>query len=249
MTPLRKIDLNADLGEGCGDDDALMAIVSSVNIACGGHAGNASTMDDAIRKAKDRGLAIGAHPAFPDKTGFGRQVMDIPSDQLERSLREQVETFMELTVRRGARTRHVKPHGALYNLANADRSMADLVCRILPKNEAIRLVGLPGSRLERASATAGIGYISEGFADRAYLETGALADRGRAGAIIEHDSLRAEQAIALASGGQIKSLNGGSLRLEVRTICLHGDTEGAAVSARTIRAELERRGFQIEPPR
>lgn len=240
------IDLNADLGEGCGDDAGLMAVISSCNIACGGHAGDAASMREAVRLAKAHDVRIGAHPSYPDREGFGRRVIEVSDSNLKAELTEQIGALAAIAEEEGAGLTHVKPHGALYNQAAADaplaRLMAQIVAEALP---GAALVGPPASELEAAASTLGLVFLAEGFADRAYTPEGRLVARSEPGAVLERDEARLAQALEIAREGTVTAINGLAIPLPARTLCLHGDTPGALASAKAIRAALEEAGLQI----
>lgn len=245
------IDLNADLGEmpdSQARDFAILDIVSSCNIACGGHAGNAGTMAAMLEAAKARGVAAGAHPSYPDREHFGRRSLAIDPADLSRSLHEQVGAFAEAAQRVGCNVHHIKPHGALYNDMAADpelaRSVAQCFADILPGTP---LVGLAGSLVEQAARRAGLSFIAEAFVDRRYTEQARLVPRTEAGAVIAEPSERARQALALATGKAIRTSAGAELRLNADTLCLHSDSDAALESAAAIRAALEGAGLAVRP--
>ena len=226
------IDLNADLGEGDPCDAELLTIVSSCNIACGGHAGDAETMRITVAAAIMNGVSIGAHPAYPDREGFGRRSGFMSGDALRESLQAQIEALASIAAKQGAAISHVKPHGALYNDAVNDRELADVIATaILATVPEANFVGLPNSELQKAAATSGLDFVGEGFIDRAYQDDGQLVPRSQPGAV--HDSLELvlPQAISLVD--------------KVDTLCIHGDTPGATAVAKAVRDALEQKGVQI----
>ncbi len=242
------IDLNADLGEGMGDDAALMAVISSCNIACGGHAGDEASMQAALALAKQNGVSVGAHPSYPDREGFGRRRIDISSEDLIRSLTGQVQALQRLAKGSEIEIKHVKPHGALYNEAAIDPGLADLVASLVADlAPEAALVGPPASRLYKAAMRRDLMFVGEAFADRAYQPDGQLVPRRIPGAILEADSERVEQALSIAVKGQVTTLEGAVIALPAQTICLHGDSPGAVKSATKIRAALEAEGIRIRP--
>ncbi|NRA28964.1 MAG: 5-oxoprolinase subunit PxpA [Parvularculaceae bacterium] len=242
------IDLNADLGEGCGDDAALMPWITSCNIACGGHAGNAASMAEALVLAKTHGVVAGTHPSYPDREGFGRRALAIDLPTLEASLQEQLQDAAKAAAAAGTALRHVKPHGALYNAAAADHQLADVIARavtaILPGRH---LVGPPQSELQQAAVEQGLPFIAEGFMDRRYLADGALQPRSEPGSVLHDQKERLQQTLALARGEDIHAV-GGMLNIKVQTICLHGDSDGAAETARLTRLALEEQGIKVRAP-
>lgn len=240
------IDLNADLGEGAPDDDALMRIVSSCNVACGGHAGDAESMAGTIRLALMHGVAIGAHPSYRDREGFGRRSRFQSGDALYESLSAQVEAFSGIAAELGARVAHLKPHGALYNDAAADAEIADIVSRVtaeLPGN--CRLVGPPGSELQLSASRHGLGFIAEAFVDRAYGPGGKLVSRSEAGAVLDDLGRITAQALSLAIHKAVDAVDGTRIRIAADTLCIHGDRPGAAAAGNAIRDALQQRGIEI----
>ena len=226
------IDLNADLGEGDPCDAELLTIVSSCNIACGGHAGDAETMRITVAAAIKNGVSIGAHPAYPDREGFGRRSGFLRGDALRESLQAQIEALVSIAAEQGVAISHVKPHGALYNDAVNDRELADVIATAsLATVPEAAFVGLPNSELQKAAAGSGLDFVGEGFIDRAYQDDGQLVPRSQPGAV--HDSLEVvlPQAISLVD--------------KVDTLCIHGDTPGAAGVAKAVRDALEQKGVQI----
>lgn len=241
----RTIDLNADLGEGCGDDGALIGVVTSCNVACGGHAGDERSMAEALTLAREAGVAAGAHPSYPDKDGFGRRSVETPLDALETSLNEQIDAIAGVAARLGVELTHVKPHGALYNDAAKDAEKAARVIAAAKRLPRAAIVGPPMSALARAADGAALRFVAEGFADRAYEPDGSLRSRRLDGALIEDEARRADQALSLAQAGEAAAHGGGRVRLAVDTICLHGDSPGALSSARAIRSRLEGAGIVV----
>ncbi len=232
FVPVRTIDLNADLGEGCADDAALLEIVTSANIACGGHAGDERSMRETIRAARRNGVAIGAHPSYPDREGFGRRAMDLVGEDLVALVIDQVSALARIAREEGARLTHVKPHGALYNRSAVDESTADAIARAVAElDRNLALVGLAGSFSTAMARRYGLRSVEELFADRRYGEDGFLIPRGEPGASIESVEEAADQALALARSGRGES------------ICLHGDGAHALSFARAVRARLLEAGF------
>jgi 5-oxoprolinase (ATP-hydrolysing) subunit A len=238
----KTIDLNCDIGESygawrMGDDDALLDLVSSANIACGFHAGDPSTIDATVCAATQRGVAIGAHPSYPDLAGFGRRSMEISADDVESGVLYQIGALMAFVDSYGAKLHHVKPHGALYNDAARSEPLAKAVARAVARADVpLTLVGLPGSALLAAGREAGLKTAAEGFCDRAYEPDGSLRSRTLKGALISDPVRCANQALDLARGGR------------VQTLCIHGDTPGAAAIALAVTAALREAGFTIAPP-
>lgn len=246
---MSRIDLNADMGEDCGDDGALAPLVSSINAACGGHAGTADTMRATAALAARCGAALGAHPSYPDRENFGRVTVALPPVALRASLAAQIDALRAAARDAGATVAHVKPHGALYNDAARDPALAALVADVVrTADPALRLYGPPGSALERAAADAGLPYVREGFADRAYAADGTLVARRVPGAVLHDPAEVAARAVRLARGDSIDAQGGGTLALRVDTLCLHGDTPGAVALARAVRDALVGAGFTIASP-
>lgn len=232
------IELNADIGEGC-DDASVLPYVARVSIACGGHAGDMASMQAALRLAAEHGAAVGAHPSYPDREHFGRRVLPASADDIAAWVREQTEALAEEAGRLGLRLAHVKPHGALYNLAARDAAVAAAVAEaVAAVDRELVLVGLSASRLIAAGAAAGLQVLNEAFADRRYHEDGRLVSRETAGAVITDPAQAAGQARALARDGAVVTLDGGRLEVRAETICLHGDTPNAINIARAVHAAL-----------
>lgn len=226
------IDLNADLGEGDPYDAELLKIVSSCNIACGGHAGDEVSMRATIASAIANGVAIGAHPSYPDRDGFGRRSGYLAGDELRTSLIRQIRALIAVAAKLGATPAHVKPHGALYNDAVNNRELADVIASaVFETMPGAALVGLPNSELQNAAEHGCLKFVAEGFVDRAYRGDGQLVPRTVPGAV--HDSLELvlPQAVSLVG--------------KVDTLCIHGDTPGAADVAKAVREELEKLGVTI----
>jgi UPF0271 protein len=234
------IELNADIGEGC-DDASLMPYLARVSIACGGHTGDAASMVAALRLAADRGVAAGAHPSYPDRSQFGRRALAASGDEIAAWVTQQTEALAELAARLGLRLAHVKPHGALYNVAARDVRVARAIARAVAEvDPALALVGLAGSQLIVAGQAAGLAVLNEAFADRRYQPSGRLVSRETVGALIVDPAAAAEQARALAEGRAVATFGGGAVRIRADTICLHSDTPGALNIARAVHAALNR---------
>ena len=243
---MSRIDLNSDIGEGAPCDDELLRIVSSANIACGGHAGDAETMARTIRAAIANGVAVGAHPAYPDREGFGRVSGFMRGDALYESLTQQVAALTDIAADLGAKVTHVKPHGALYNDAVGDAALADVVARVTaeaPGGPAF--VGMANTELEAAANRHGLDFIAEAFIDRSYEPDATLVSRKEPGAVHEDLNVATTQAVRLALEGRVTARNGDEIEVRADTLCIHGDTEGAAGTARAVRDVLESRGVEI----
>jgi UPF0271 protein len=242
-----RIDLNADVGEGV-DDVSIFPLVTSINVACGAHAGDVETMKRCVAEARRLGLALGAHPGYPDREGFGRRPMELPDEDLVRSLVEQIAALNVIAGQAEVPLQHVKPHGALYNLAALDENLAGAVARAVREaTPGRRIIGPPGSRLLAAAADAGLLGAAEAFADRRYRSDGTLAPRGSPGALIEDPALAAVQAVAVATRNTVATVDGPEIRIRAETVCLHADTPGALAIARAVRAALAKAGVEVAP--
>jgi 5-oxoprolinase (ATP-hydrolysing) subunit A len=241
------VDLNADLGEGYPHDAEILGLVSSANIACGGHAGDAATMRDTIRLCLERGVAIGAHPGIEDRENFGRIEVALAPGEAGALILRQLDALRGAAAPLGARVGHVKLHGALYNMASRDPALAAAVVDALRDREVL-LFALSGSVLARAASAAGLRVVSETFADRAYLADGSLMPRSRPGSVIADAGRAAAQALRLAAEGRVAAEGGRDIAVDADTICLHGDGPEAVLLARRIRALLAERGIAVRAP-
>jgi len=245
------IDLNADMGEGfgawrMGHDEDLLGIVTSANVACGFHAGDATIMRELAGLAKERGVALGAHPGFDDKWGFGRRAISMNARHLEYMVAYQIGALQALAAYSGAPLRHVKPHGALYNMAAKDADYALAIAQAIASVDArLILVGLPDSEMQKAADRAGLAYAREGFCDRLYRDDGSLTPRSQKGAVLEDLEDVALQAVRFACDGEIVTETGARLTLTVDTLCVHGDEPGAVARARAARRVLEAAGVEL----
>lgn len=252
MTDLT-IDLNADLGEfdeaeALARDRAIMQYISSANIACGGHAGNDRTMTIMLMASAAAGIAAGAHPSYPDRENFGRVSMRMADDALAATLTGQIDTLKRLAIQHGVRLGHVKPHGQLYNDAADNLDLAEVIARVIKTTlPQAAYVGLAGSQMAAAARNAGLRFVAEGFADRRYDDKARLVSRKIAGAVLESEAERIEQALLLTRGEAIHSREGTLIDLDVDSICLHSDSDGALASARGIRAALDKAGIAVRP--
>ncbi|MGE3277865.1 MAG: LamB/YcsF family protein [Vicinamibacterales bacterium] len=248
-----RIDLNSDLGEAfgpwpMGHDEALMGAISSANVACGFHAGDPSVMRRTVALAASRGVAIGAHPGFPDLVGFGRRELAASAQEVEDLVLYQVGALAGIAAAGGQRLQHVKAHGALYNMACRDRALADAIARgVAAFDRGLVLFGLPGSALLEAGQAAGLRVAAEAFADRAYEPDGSLASRRKPGAVLHDPDIVIARVVRMVCGREVVATDGSVIRFEADTICLHGDTPGAAALATRIRAGLEAAGVTIAP--
>lgn len=248
--PQPLLDLNADLGEGygdwsMGDDAAMLEVVTTANIACGGHAGDARTMRAATRAAAARGVAITAHVAYPDRAGFGRRFLDMTPADLTDEVIVQVGALQAMARAEGTSVRGVKPHGALYNTLAHHADQAAAVVEALRQLEGLPLVAAPGAVVVEHAREAGLEVILEGFADRAYLADGTLTPRTAPRAVLTDPAAVAAQALSIATEQGVRAADGSWVDLPVRSLCLHGDTPGAVELARTVRARLEEAGVGL----
>lgn len=241
------VDLNADVGEGM-DDAQLLPYVTSANVACGAHAGDPVTMDQTVELALSRGVRVGAHPGYPDRANFGRVALEMAADEIENLVVYQVSALAGFVRSRGGRLTHVKPHGALYHsgaeFPDVARAIAEGVRRV---GTDLVLVGAAGSMLIGAGLEAELAVAEEAFADRRYRADGTLVPRGCAGALITDPDAAAEQAVALARDGAVIAEDGSRIAVRADTICLHGDTPGAAEIARRIHERFRTAGIRIAP--
>jgi UPF0271 protein len=247
------IDLNADLGESfgawrIGDDDALLAIVTSANIACGFHAGDPLTIRRACAGAVAHGVSIGAQVSYRDLAGFGRREMDVPADELAAEVLYQIAALDGVARAEGGRVSYVKPHGALYNRVARDPvQAAALVSAISAYDPGLPLLTLPSGEAASAAAGAGLTVVAEAFADRAYRADGTLVPRGRPGAVISDPARAAARAATIATSHVLESEDGQQVPATIRSVCVHGDTAGAVALARAVRGALEQAGVRVAP--
>ena len=240
------IDLNADLGEGCASDAALLQLVSSANIACGFHAGDAQTMLASVREALKNGVAIGAHPSFPDRENFGRTAMTLPPETVYGQTLYQIGALAAIARAEGGVMRHVKPHGMLYNQAAKDPQLADAIARAVHAcDPSLILVGLAGSELIRAGEHYGLTTRQEVFADRGYQADGSLVPRTQPGALVEDEEHALAPSVGMVESGRVKSITGEWANVVAQTVCIHGDGEHALAFARRLRAAFEERSIRI----
>jgi UPF0271 protein len=249
----RAIDLNADLGEGygawrMGDDEAMFALVTSANVACGFHAGDPLTMVRSARLAVAHGVALGAHPGYRDRAGFGRRELAVSADEIAAEVFYQLGALAALARSAGTAVRYVKAHGALYHRLDVDRAAAVAVADALAAfDPGIALLGPPTGELERAAGESGIRYAREAFIDRGYLADGRLLPRSEPGALVQEPSVAVDRALELAETGGLSAHDGSRVDLEPDSLCLHGDTPGAVQLARAVRAALDAAGHELRP--
>jgi 5-oxoprolinase (ATP-hydrolysing) subunit A len=250
---MRRVDLNADVGESfgaytIGDDAAVLDVVTSASVACGFHAGDPTVMTNTVRAATARGVVVGAHVGYRDLQGFGRRLLAVAPAELTADVVYQLGALDGIARSVGTRVRFVKPHGALYNAAAADPGVARSVVEALVAfDPSLPLVTLPGSAVVDVAASFGVATITECFADRAYTAAGSLVARAVPGAVIHDPDAVVARALAMATGEPIDTVDGVSLRIDAQSMCVHGDTPGAADLARLIRAALTAAGVQLEP--
>jgi 5-oxoprolinase (ATP-hydrolysing) subunit A len=248
-----QIDLNADLGEGfgpwtMGDDAAMLAVVSSANIACGGHASDPETMFATLRLAAQKGVLIGAHPGYADPAGFGRRAIPMTGPEVERMVAAQVGALMGVAALAGATVAYVKVHGALANLAADDRAVADAVTRaVAAVSRDLAFLAISGTCQEASAQAAGLRTFSEIFADRAYLPNGRLVPRSQAGAMIVDHRAATERLLGFVGSGVMPVLGGDPIPLRGQSVCVHGDSPGAVALAQHLRRALQRAGVTIAP--
>ncbi|MBD0837734.1 LamB/YcsF family protein [Streptomyces sp. TRM68416] len=249
MTP---IDLNADLGEGFGrwrltDDERLLSVVTSANVACGFHAGDAATMRRVCELAAARGVRIGAQVSYRDLAGFGRRAMDVPPAELTAEVAYQIGALEVFARAAGTRVSYVKPHGALYNRVVRDEEQAGAVVDgVLLADASLPVLGLPGSRLLERAGKAGLPTVTEAFADRAYTDEGTLVPRDREGAVVTDPEAVVERSVSMARFGMVDARSGARIEVRARSLCLHGDTPGAVELARRVRERLQEAGVRVE---
>ncbi|MER6185660.1 5-oxoprolinase subunit PxpA [Streptomyces sp. NPDC001652] len=248
---MTSIDLNADLGEGFGrwqltDDEQLLSVVTSANVACGFHAGDAATMRRVCEQAAERGVRIGAQVSYRDLAGFGRRAMDVPPDELAAEVAYQIGALEVFARAAGTRVSYVKPHGALYNrVVHDDQQAGAVVDGVLLADATLPVLGLPGSRLLERAAKAGLPTVTEAFADRAYTDGGTLVPRGQEGAVVTDPDTVVERSLGLARDGTVTAHSGTRIEVRARSLCLHGDTPGAVELARRVRERLTASGILV----
>ena len=248
------IDLNCDLGEdespaGKQTDSALLPFVTSINIACGGHAGSETRIEELIREAMPSGIGIGAHPGYADRATFGRTALKLSPLELIESLSQQISLVAGIARRLGTSLQHVKPHGALYHQASTDFGTADCVIQAIQQASPLTAVmGMAGCVLLTMAAAEGLQILTEGFADRRYQADGTLVPRTQPNAVITDLHEAAQQAFCLTSGGSVQTVEGTPLVVPCETICIHSDSPGAVDTARAIRSLLNQQGIRLRPP-
>jgi UPF0271 protein len=243
------VDLNADLGEGSGHDEQLFELISSANVATGFHAGDADSMHAAVSAAKALGVAIGAHPSFWDRENFGRKELNVNAGEVFDAMKYQLGIFQAIAAAAGIQPNHVKPHGALYNMAVRDQTLADAIARAIESVDPKLILFAPDkSELTRVGEARGLHVAREIFADRNYLNDGWLVPRTRPDALLRDPKEAAERVMRMLREGKVRSVEGGDVEVRGETICVHGDTPGAVEFARELRSRLEHEGVRISAP-
>lgn len=240
------IDLNADVAEGCGQDDKLLTIVSSANICCGLHAGSATEMLKTLKLAKQQGVRVGAHPSFDDRVNFGRTNHTLPDEEVQAVLQYQLGAMQAMCDWVGVSLSYVKPHGALYNQAATDSHLAQIIAQqIKDFNPELTVMALSGGELIKAAKALGLNTQSEVFADRRYEENGALVSRSLPHAVITSDDEAIEQVLQMVTQSTVTTFSGKTIPVEAQSVCLHGDNEHAIAFAKKIQARLQADGIEI----
>jgi UPF0271 protein len=247
-----RIDINSDVGESfgpyrIGNDTGLMKSITSANIAAGFHGGDPSVLRETIRMAKANGVAVGAHPGFPDLVGFGRRELNVTPKEAEDFVLYQIAAVAGVAAAEGVRVQHVKPHGALFNMAVRDAALSAAIARAVAAfDKSLILFGLPGSEILKAGRAAGLRVASEVFADRAYEPDGTLASRKKPGSVIHDVDAVVARAVRMVAERNVVAIDGSVVPLEADTICLHGDTPGSDVLAAKVRAGFEGAGVAVK---
>ena len=249
-----RIDLNSDMGESfgawsMGDDAAMLSIVSTANVACGWHAGDHNVMFRTCEIARKNGVAIGAHPSFNDREGFGRRIIRGDSmDEIERMIGYQIGALQAIAVMAGHKVTHVKAHGTLGNLTNEEDGFAAALARAIAKvDRSLIMITMPGLKSEKAAADAGLKPAREFFADRTYDDDGQLTSRKRVGSVLDDPACAAARVVRTLGEGAVTTVGGKQLPMEIDTICVHGDSPSAVSMAEAVRTRLEREGYRIKP--
>src|SRR6185436_17935904 len=244
--PMKTIDINCDMGEGVGNDELIMPYISSANIACGYHAGDENTMRQTVQLCKKYNVAVGAHPSYPDKINFGRTDMQLHPGEIYEMIVKQINSLEKIAEENDVPVHHVKPHGALYNMAARDKALAPFVAlAILDTNSKYILYGLSGSYLIKEGKNLGVKTANEVFADRVYKDDGSLTSRAKAGALIQDTDKAVAQVLQMVKEGTVTSINGKKVPIIAETICIHGDGEHAVEFAKAIHDALVGEGIEI----
>lgn len=243
------VDLNADLGEGAGHDEQLLTLVTSANIACGMHAGNPTMMRETLLAAKERGVAVGSHPGFDDRANFGRREMSLKWDELFALVVYQLGAFQALAHSLDLPLQHVKPHGALYNMAARDERIADAVVQAVKRVSPALIIFAPAaSALSRAAEASELSVAREVFADRNYMPDGSLVPRDQPNALLHDPEVAANRVFGMLRDGKVRAIDGSEVQVQADTICVHGDTPHAVEFARELRTALHQMGIVVAPP-
>ncbi|NMO03864.1 LamB/YcsF family protein [Gordonia sp. TBRC 11910] len=249
MNGMSVIDLNADLGEEIGDDAAMLAVVTSANIACGFHAGNPTVLAATCRAAAANGVRIGAQVSYPDRSGFGRRFIDMAFDDLVADVVYQIGALSALAHAAGSAVTYVKPHGALYNtVVHHERQAAAVVEAVRSVDAGLAVMGLPGSQVLHDAAAAGLPTITEAFADRGYRPDGTLVARTEPGALVTDSTDVAARVVQMVTTGTVVAVDGSTIDVAAQSICLHGDTPGAVAHAHAVRRALADAGVEVRAP-
>ncbi len=247
----KRIDLNSDLGESfgpwsMGDDSSMLSIVTSANVACGGHASDPETMFKTLTLAAENNVVVGAHPGFNDKEGFGRRLIPMSPIEIGRMCTAQIGALMAMSKLTGSEVSYVKPHGALGNLAARDRAVADAIVAVVQSiDKELAMLAISGTQSEQAARAAGMPVFSEIFADRGYLSTGQLVPRDQKGAMIHDAKEAADRLLDYLQTGLMPVVDGDPIKLDAQSICVHGDSEHAVAMAKEIRTRLTESGFEV----
>lgn len=248
---MKRVDLNCDLGESFGAytlgmDRAVIPHISSANVACGFHAADPVVMSKTVAMAKEYGVAVGAHPGYPDLVGFGRRTLQVTPAELKAMVQYQIGALQAFCAANGVRMQHVKPHGAMYNMAAKDRRLADAICQgIRELDPSLILLGLSGSCLLDAGREAGLRCASEVFADRAYEDDGSLTPRGQEGAVITDEEEAIARVLQMVQQGTVQARSGKTISIQADSVCLHGDGEKAVEFAKRINSSLNASGVKV----
>lgn len=248
-----QIDLNCDMGEGfgrydIGNDAEVMPLITSANVACGFHASDPGTMHRTLRLAKEYDVAVGAHPSFPDRVGFGRREMSASPAEIQDDVMYQLGALLAFCKAEGVPLRHVKPHGALYNLAARKIEVATAIAAaVRAVDPSLVLVGLCGSEMAMAAGEAGLKFAAEAFADRGYGKDGRLVSRREPGAVLDDPGAVAERVVRMVRDGEVTAVDGTDLSIDPKTVCVHGDTPGVVALLRAIRKRLEGEKIEVKP--
>ena len=241
-----RIDLNCDMGEGFQTDELIMPFISSANIACGYHAGDSETIKETIQLAQKYGVAIGAHPSYPDKAGFGRRAMEMNINELHKIIVEQINLVKTIADSLGQQLKHIKPHGALYNASAINYSIASIIATAIKSTDpSLKLFGMPNTASERAANNEGIAFCREVFCDRSYTDEGMLTPRAASNALINASDQALLQVLQVIKENTVTSTSGKKISMEVDTLCIHGDGLYAVEFVNTIRAGLEKENITI----